>query len=214
MMCIPLVNNTLILKWSDEMLKRIYICILMLLVCLMLTACKLENHHPQSTTNAFAPTTESTISASEENTRSKKTQLQFYCGSNETVMNATLFSNDEYSIYIFDDDWNHKTDIINECSVDMWQNTADETAKLLILKMDVNDLQTAQSWVRDTFSKFELLEDNRGGLGGVNADGRMIDAQFTLVDGKAYILIKMYTLVDAETYGVFLNVMADTFEVY
>lgn len=214
MMCIPLVNNTLILKWSDEVMKRIYIYILMLSVSLMVTACKQENHHPQSTTNAFATTMEPTISASKENARSEKAQLQFYYGSNETVMNATLFSDNEYSIYIFDDGWNHKTDIINECSVDMWQNTADETAKLLILKMDVNDLQTAQSWVRDAFSEYELLEDNRGGLGGVNADGRMIDAQFTLVDGKAYILIKMYALVDAETYGVFLDVMVDTFEVY
>lgn len=191
-------------------MKRSLICILLLSVSLMLSTCKQGIQHPLTTTNASVITEESTIPATVENARAEKTQLHFYQGSNETAANATLFSGDGYSIYIFEDDWNLRSDSVNEYSATVWQNTTNEDAELWIIKMDTTDLSTVQSWIRDSFTEYDLLEDNRGGLGGTNADGHMIDAQIMWGDDIAYILIKMYALEDAEIIGVLLNVMADT----
>lgn len=191
-------------------MKRSLICFLILSVSLMLIACKQGNQHPLSATNASVTTAESTIPATEENVRAEKTQLHFYQGSNKTTANATLFSGDGYSIYIFEDNWNLRSDSVNEYSVTVWQNTTNEDAMLWVIKMDTTDLSTVQSWIRDSFTEYDFVEDNRGGLGGTNADGHVLDAQIKWADDIAYVLLKMYALEDAETFGVLLNVMADT----
>lgn len=138
--------------------------------------------------------------------------MHFYQSSGETAANAALFFCDEYSIYIFEDGWDHQIDSVNGCTVNKWQSTESEDGRLWIVKMDETDLQTAQSWIRDSFAEYDLLEDNQGGLGGTNADGNMIDVQIISVDDTAYLAIKMYALEDAETLGVLINVMTDTLE--
>lgn len=191
-------------------MKQSLICILLLSVSLWLSACKQGIQHPPTTTNGSVTTAESTIPGTVENARAEKTQLHFYQGSNEMAANATLFSGDGYSIYIFEDDWNLRSDSVNGYSATVWQNTTNEDAKLWIIKTDMTDLSAVQSWIRNSFTECDLLEDNRGGLGGTNADGHMIDAQIMWADDIAYVLLKMYALEDAETFGVLLNVMADT----
>lgn len=193
-------------------MKRSLICILLLSVSLMLTACKQGNQNMLTSTNASVTTAESPTPITEESARAKKTQLHFNQGSNEMAKNATLFSGDGYSIYIFEDDWNLQCDSVNEYSATVWQNTTNEDAKLWIIKMDTTELASVQSWIRDSFTEYDLLEDNQGGLGGTNADGHMIDAQIILADSMSYIVIKMYSLENAEPFGVLLNVMADTLQ--
>ena len=142
----------------------------------------------------------------------EKTQLRFYMDNNETTADAALFSGEGYSIYILEDNWTHRMDLVDGYSVDVWQNTAEQDAALMVLKMDASDLTTAQSWIKEAFDEYELLEDNQGGMGGTSADGHMMDAQILSVDSSTYILIKMYALENAEIAGTYLTVMADTFE--
>lgn len=138
--------------------------------------------------------------------------MHFYQSSGEIAANAALFFCDEYSIYIFEDGWEHQIDSIHGFTVNEWQSTESKDARLWIAKMDETDLQTAQSWIREFFPGYDFWEDNQGGLGGTDADGNMIDAQIISADDTAYLVIKMYALEDAETLGVLINVMTDTLE--
>lgn len=191
-------------------MKRSLICYFVLLPSLFLSACGQEIQQLPSTTVSTVSTSEPSSRAIEDIAREGKTQLHFYQSSGETAANAALFFCDEYSIYIFEDGWDHQIDSIHGFTVNEWQSTESKDARLWIAKMDETDLQTAQSWIRDSFVEYDLLEDNRGGLGGTNADGHMIDAQIILTDSMSYIVIKMYSLENAEPFGVLLNAMADT----
>lgn len=142
----------------------------------------------------------------------EKTQLRFYMDNSETTADAALFSGEGYSIYILEDNWTHRMDLVDGYSVDVWQNTAEQDAVLMVLKMDASELTTVQSWIKEAFDEYELLEDNQGGMGGTNADGHMMDAQILSTESSTYILIKMYALENAEIAGTYLTVMADTFE--
>lgn len=193
-------------------MKRILSFIIMLSIALFITACKQDIYPLPSTAVETEPTSEQIVLATEENARPQRTQLLFYQDGKETAAYASLFSAEGYSIYIFDDDWSFQSDVINGCSVITWKNISNENAKLCILKMETDELPTVQSWVKDTFSEYDFLEDNQGGLGGTNADEDMVDAQIELSAGMSYVVIKMYSLKDAETFGILLNVMADTLQ--
>lgn len=191
-------------------MKRILSFIIMLSIALFITACKQDIYPLPSTAVETELTSEQIDQAPGENARPQRTQLLFYQDGKEAAANASLFSDDGYSIYIFDDDWSYQSDVINGCSVITWKNISNENAKLCILKMETDELPTVQSWVRDTFSEYDFLEDNQGGLGGTNADEDMVDTQIVIADGMSYVVIKMYSMKDVETFGASLNVMADT----
>ena len=193
-------------------MKRNCIVVLLLLIVLVLTACKPETQLPVNTTDPTVTTASQTIPVTEMDSAAEKTQLRFYMDNNETTADAALFSGEGYSIYILEDNWTHRMDLVDGYSVDVWQNTAEQDAALMVLKMDASDLTTAQSWIKEAFDEYELLEDNQGGMGGTSADGHMMDAQILSVDSSTYILIKMYALENAEIAGTYLTVMADTFE--
>lgn len=193
-------------------MKRNHTVVLFLLVVLVLSACKPVKQLPVNTIIPNITTDDQTVPVTGMDSTSEETQLHFYIDNNETIADATLFSGDGYSIYILADSWAHQTGSVNGYSVDIWQNTEEQSATLMVLKMGTSDSTVAHSWLKTAFDEYDLLEDSQGGMGGTNADGHMMDSQIFFSENSTYILIKMYALENAETAGTYLTVMADTFE--
>lgn len=193
-------------------MKQKYIVLLLLSIVLALTVYKLEKKQTVNTMDTTISTTGQSILMTETDNVVEKKQMHFYIGNNETTADVIQFSGEGYSIYVLEDNWSHRTDLENGYTADIWQNTENLDTALWILKMDASNLSTAQLWIKETFGEYDLLEDNRGGLGGTNADGHMVDAQIFSNEVSTYILIKMYAMENSEIAGSYLTVMADTFE--
>ena len=191
-------------------MKRNYIIGLLLSTALVLTACKAEQ--PASTTVATVGVSEQTVPATETEAPVEKRQLFCYVENHKTTVDASLFSGAGYSIYIIDDNWNHQAELVDGQPVDIWRNAPYQDAALWVVKMDGADLSAAQTWTKQTFEEYDLLEDKQGGILGTNADGDFVGVKILSTDSAAYILIEMYALEDSETVGTYLRVMGDTFE--
>ncbi len=188
-------------------MNRNYMIALLLSIALLLTACN-PAQRPTDTTDTSATTGSETIPATEE-----RTQLRFYIRGSETVADAYRFSGDGYSISILENGWNYQRDSVGGFMADLWCSTAEENAALMVVKLAASGLAEAQSWLKETFVEYDLLEDSQGGMGGTDVSGRMMDVQIWTENSASYLLIKMYALDSAETAGVYLTVMADTFQI-
>lgn len=137
----------------------------------------------------------------------QKTELTFYLeGMEETAM-AALYAGDGYSLYIFDEDWVYS--LVDGQPV--WESRLNSEVKLNIIHLQDMPLSAAQQWVRSRFEGFDLIEDNRGGLGGTNAAGIMADVRLIPAGDDVYAVSCVYPIEAAEDFGVRLGVMADTF---
>ena len=137
----------------------------------------------------------------------QKRELTFYLeGMEETAM-AALYAGDGYSLYIFDEDWVYS--LVDGQPV--WESSLNSEVKLSIIHLQDMPLSAAQQWVRSRFEDFDLIEDNRGGLGGTNAAGIMADVRLIPAGDDVYAVSCVYPIEAAEGFGVRLGVMADTF---
>ncbi len=137
--------------------------------------------------------------------------LSFYLNGSGVTKDAVLHTGDGYSVAIFAEGWELQSEMIGGYPADVWKNTTDGSVKLCTVKLGVPSLDDAHAWVTAHFPEYELLEDSRGGLGGPDADGNMLDAWFYPSENAVYAVFQMYSLDAAETYGTYLGVMADTF---
>ena len=79
-------------------MKRNCIVVLLLLIVLLLPACKPETQLPVNTTDPTVTSASQTIPVTEMDSAAEKTQLRFYMDNNETTADAALFSGEGYSI--------------------------------------------------------------------------------------------------------------------
>ena len=137
----------------------------------------------------------------------QQTELTFYLeGMEETAM-ATLYAGDGYSLYVFDEDWVYYLDD----GQPVWESRFNPDVKLSVIHLKDMPLSVAQGWVRLRFEGFDLIEDNRGGLGGTNAEGIMADVRLIPSGDDVYAVSSIYPMEAAEGFGTRLAVMADTF---
>lgn len=137
----------------------------------------------------------------------QQTELTFYVEGMEEKAMATLYAGDGYSLYIFDEDWVYYLDD----GQPVWESRFNPDVKLSVIHLKDMPLSVAQGWVRRRFEGFNLIEDNRGGLGGTNAEGIMADLRLISSEDDVYALCCVYPLEAAEGFGTRLAVMADTF---
>ena len=137
----------------------------------------------------------------------QQTELTFYVEGMEERAMATLYAGDGYSLYIFDADWVYYLDD----GQPVWESRFNPDVKLSVIHLKDMPLSVAQGWVRRRFEGFNLIEDNRGGLGGTNAEGIMADVRLISSEDDVYALCRVYPLEAAEGFGTRLAVMADTF---
>lgn len=137
----------------------------------------------------------------------QQTELTFYVEGMEEKAMATLYAGDGYSLYIFDEDWVYYLDD----GQPVWESRFNPDVKLSVIHLKDMPLSVAQGWVRRRFEGFNLIEDNRGGLGGTNAEGIMADVRLISSEDDVYALCCVYPLEAAEGFGTRLAVMADTF---
>lgn len=137
----------------------------------------------------------------------QQTELTFYVEGMEERAMATLYAGDGYSLYIFDADWVYYLDD----GQPVWESRFNPDVKLSVIHLKDMPLSVAQGWVRRRFEGFNLIEDNRGGLGGTNAEGIMADVRLISSEDDVYALCCVYPLEAAEGFGTRLAVMADTF---
>lgn len=137
----------------------------------------------------------------------QQTELTFYVEGMEERAMATLYAGDGYSLYIFDENWVYYLDD----GQPVWESRLNPDVKLGVLHLKDMPLSAAQQWVQNRFEDFDLVEDNRGGLGGINAEGIMADVRLISSEDDVYALCCVYPLEAAEGFGTRLAVMADTF---
>lgn len=137
----------------------------------------------------------------------QQTELTFYVEGMEEKAMATLYTGDGYSLYIFDEDWVYYLDD----GQPVWESRLNPDVKLSVIHLKDMPLSVAQGWVRHRFEGFDLIEDNRGGLGGTNSEGIMADVRLISSQDDVYAICCVYPLEAAEGFGARLTVMADTF---
>lgn len=137
----------------------------------------------------------------------QQTELTFYIEGMEETATATLYDGDGYSLYIFDENWAYYLDD----GQPVWESRLNPDVKLSVIHLKDMPLSAAQQWVQRRFEGFDLVEDNRGGLGGTNAEGIMADVRLIPSGDDVYALCCVYPLEAAEGFGTRLAVMADTF---
>ena len=134
-------------------------------------------------------------------------ELTFYVEGMEEKAMATLYAGDGYSLYIFDENWVYYLDD----GQPVWESRLNPDVKLSVIHLTDMSLSAAQQWVRRRFEGFDMIEDNRGGLGGTNSEGIMADVRLIPSEDDVYALCRVYPLEAAEGFGNRLAVMADTF---
>lgn len=137
----------------------------------------------------------------------QQTELTFYLEGMEETATATLYAGDGYSLYIFDENWVYYLDD----GQPVWESRLNPDVKLSVIHLKDMPLSAAQQWVQSRFEGFDLIEDNRGGLGGTNSEGIMADVRLISSEDDVYALCCVYPLEAAEGFGTRLAVMADTF---
>lgn len=137
----------------------------------------------------------------------QQTELTFYVEGMEEKAMATLYAGDGYSLYIFDADWVYYLDD----GQPVWESRLNPDVKLSVIHLQDMPLSVAQGWVRRRFEGFDLLEDNRGGLGGTNTENIMADVRLIPSQDDVYAVSSIYPMEAAEGFGTRLAVMADTF---
>lgn len=137
----------------------------------------------------------------------QQTELTFYVEGMEEKAMATLYAGDGYSLYIFDENWVYYLDD----GQPVWESRFNPDVKLSVIHLKNMPLSVAQGWVRRRFEGFDLIEDNRGGLGGTNSEGIIADVRLISSEDDVYALCCVYPLEAAEGFGTRLAVMADTF---
>lgn len=137
----------------------------------------------------------------------QQTELTFYVEGMEERAMATLYAGDGYSLYIFDEDWVYYLDD----GQPVWESRFNPDVKLSVIHLQDMPLSAAQQWVRRRFEGFDLIEDNRGGLGGTNSEGIMADVRLIPSGDDVYAVSSIYPMEAAEGFGTRLAVMADTF---
>lgn len=137
----------------------------------------------------------------------QQTELTFYVEGMEEKAMATLYAGDGYSLNIFDEDWVYYLDD----GQPVWESRFNPDVKLSVIHLKDMPLSVAQGWVQLRFEGFDLIEDNRGGLGGTNAEGIMADVRLIPSGDDVYAVSSIYPMEAAEGFGTRLAVMADTF---
>lgn len=105
--------------------------------------------------------------------RPKTTELNFYWGNpaEEHTEPATLFVGDGYSLYIFDEGWEHSEEEYGGYTAQVWKSTEDDNDKLWIVNIGQKSWEEAQEFVMETEPDYNFGEDQRGGLIGGLGDG-------------------------------------------
>ena len=143
--------------------------------------------------------------------RQLQTELTFYVEGLEETRPATLYIGEGYSLYIPNDEWTHYTGNLDYQPVQTWESHYNPEVELQILTLNGMTLTQAQEWIKDEFSDYTLIEDNRGGLGGTDAENNMADIRFVASGDAVYAICCLYPMEAAEGFGARLSVMADTF---
>lgn len=145
--------------------------------------------------------------------REQTAQLVYSPEGQEESVSATLYTGDGYSIYIPDEGWMLETDYDDGMPEESWDSVRNDDVELRVLHLGDRDLKTAQALVIADEDDFQLSEDGKGGLSGVDpTDREVLEVRFHEGKGGMYVLMYHYPQEAAEGFGTLLSAMADTFE--
>ena len=136
-----------------------------------------------------------------------KTTLRFTIEGIDETAEATLFSGPGYSLYIPDREWIYYTDD----GQPVWESQYNPNVWFRIIHLENIPLSVAQQWIQQKYADFRLTDNNRGGLGGSNAQGNLFDVRFVPAEQDVYAICRTYPLEAAEGFGVRTTVITDTF---
>lgn len=201
------------------MRKLLSFCMVIIMV-LSLTAChkgqtaEPEDSNAPETTLQEQPAAQIQPPSADQLGREEHTDLVFFLEGLEEKVPASLQMGQDYSIYIPDEGWQYQTCTVDGFPAETWQSMDNENVQLQIVDLGHKDLAEVQSWVKESRTEYDLIEDQQGGLGGTDADGNMLDVSFHPSEESMYVVFRLYPVECTEGFGTRLYVMADTFAIY
>lgn len=144
--------------------------------------------------------------------REPTTTLEYYLEGEPTQTQAALFSGEGYSLYIPVEGWLSTEAQLEGAPARLWCSEVNDAVCLSVIWLAEQDIEQARQWVRTAAPGYDLLEDARGGMGGMDAADQMLDAMFYPTQDGVYVLVQQYPLEAAEGFGTRMSVFADTFE--
>lgn len=138
--------------------------------------------------------------------------LEYYLEGEPTRTQAALFSGEGYSLYIPVEGWICTEMQLDGASAQLWCSEANDAVRLSVIWLAGQNTEQAKQWVRTAAPGYELVEDARGGMGGMDAADQMLDAMLYPIQSGVYVLAQQYPLEAAEGFGTRMSVFADTFE--
>ncbi len=138
--------------------------------------------------------------------------LEYYLEGEPTQTQAALFSGEGYSLYIPVEGWLCTEMQLDGAPAQLWCSEVNDAVRLSVIWLAGQDTEQAKQWVRTAAPGYELVEDARGGMGGMDAADQMLDVMLYPTQSGVYVLAQQYPLEAAEGFGTRMSVFADTFE--
>lgn len=128
-----------------------------------------------------------------------------------TTVPALLHIGEGYSLYIPSRGWQLTTDPQDDMPAETWVSTVSQDVALRVVRLDGQNLEEAQTWVREQETEFYLVEDKQGGFFGTDEeDENIVDVHFYPWGNTMFAVILAYPQEASEGFGTLLRVMADT----
>lgn len=138
--------------------------------------------------------------------------ITVYPEGEETACETEEVTHHGYSIFLPTEGWTFSSlEMVDGIPTDILEYEWNDAIQLRIAVLGGKDLAAARQWLQETYPKYNLIEDKRGGLGGEDNSGNELLAAFYPAENVTYAVIQMYPIEAAEGGGIWLSAFADTF---
>lgn len=144
--------------------------------------------------------------------RPLRKDLVFWLEGMEETVSCELFTGQNYSIYIPEEDWTYQGKLVYDRPADSWVSDYNDQVELSVIQMTGFTRHQAGLWVLDHFPEYDLIWDKAGGIGGISNSGDVLDVQLLPVRDGYCAVAMFYPMEAAEGFGTRLQVLADSFE--
>lgn len=126
---------------------------------------------------------------------------------------ATRFDGEGYSLYILDEGWWFESELDDGVPVESWEKQGLEDTELSVLRLAGTSVEEAKSIIQLDEDDYRLTEDAQGNLSGEDTmDRTTLNVRFYAGEGMTYVLRMECPTEALEGLGVWMNAMADTFQ--
>ncbi len=204
-------------------MKKVTVFLLALFSALSLSACGKEtttpdpNLPPQENPAEETQQTETLPTAEPTETPSGNEEaaltLTASIEGQEETRTAELFTGEGYTMVVLDEGWWFESELEDGVQVDTWKRPGLEDLEMSVLYLAGSSVDDAKNIIELDEDDYKFTADEQGNLlGNDPMDMKEMNVRFFAADGGTYVLRMEYPVTVAEGLGMWMNAMADTFQ--